>query len=121
MEKSHRPARAADGAPDNLKAAEAQSARLLAEAGQLQQHLEVLARQILTAQEEERKQMSLTLQDEIAQTLLGIHVRLLALQREASAGEADFQDEIAATRRQVLESVKIINGYAGELEIAYEG
>ena len=110
-----------EGADDNLKLSQAHAAKLLTEAGQLQQHLSELARQILTAQEEERKKMSLTLQDEIAQTLLGIHVRLLTLQREASAGEADFQDEIAATRRQVLESVKIINGYAGELEIAYEG
>ena len=119
-EKAHRLARATDGADHDPRATGAQAATLLAEAVELQQHLEALARQILTAQEEERKKMSLTLQDEIAQTLLGIHVRLLALQREVAAGGADFQNEIAATRQLVLESVKIINCYAGELDIPHE-
>ncbi len=115
--KTPRPARAAE---DNHMASEAQATTLLAEAGQLQEHLQALARQILTAQEDERRTMSLTLQDEIAQTLLGIHVRLLALQREVSASAGDFQNEIAATRRLVLESVTTINRYAGELDIAHE-
>ena len=116
VEQSHRPAVADDG----FGVGETQAATLLAEAGQLQAHLEALARQILTAQEEERRTMSLTLQDEVAQTLLGIHVRLLALQREASAGAENFQNEIAATRRLVLESVTTINRYAGELDQANE-
>ena len=67
-----------------LQTSEVESARLLEEAQQLQQHLQDLARRILTSQEEERRKMSLTLQDEIAQTLLGIQVRLLALQGEVS-------------------------------------
>ena len=118
-ERVHRLARGADGAAHDPRATEAQRT-MLVEAGELQQHLEALARQILTAQEEERKKMSLTLQDEISQTLLGIHLRLLALQREVAAGGADFPNEIAATRQLVLESVNIINRYAGELDIPHE-
>ncbi len=117
VEKTPRLARAADRC---LKPGTAQSATLLAEAGQLQEHLQALTRQILTAEEEERMTMSLTLQDEIAQTLLGIHVRLLALQREVSASAEDFQNEIAATQRLVLESVTTINRYAGKLNLANE-
>lgn len=109
-----------EGADDNLKLSQAHAAKLLTEAGQLQQHLSELARQILTAQEEERKKMSLTLQDEIAQTLLGIHVRLLALQREVSASAEDFRNEIATTQRLVRTSVKTINRYARELGTEHE-
>ncbi len=109
-----------EGADDNLKLSQAHATKLLTEAGQLQQHLSELARQILTAQEEERKKMSLTLQDEIAQTLLGIHVRLLALQREVSASAADFRNEIATTQRLVRTSVKTINRYARELGTEHE-
>ena len=91
-----------------LKASKSESSLLLAEARRLQEHLQALARQMLTAQEEERKRMSLTLQDEIAQTLLAIHVRLLALRKGLSVSTESFKKEIAITQRLVQESVKVV-------------
>ena len=101
-------------ADEGLKASKSESSRLLAEARRLQEHLQALARQILTAQEEERKRMSLTLQDEIAQTLLAFHVRLLALHKELSVSTESFKKEIAITQRLVQESVNVINRFADE-------
>jgi len=103
-----------------LRTSEDESARLLEEARQLQEHLQDLARRILTTQEEERRAMSLTLQDEIAQTLLGIHVRLLALQSEVSISTEGFQKEIAVTQRLVHKSVQTINRFARECGLSHE-
>jgi hypothetical protein len=50
------------------------------------------------------------LRDEIAQTLLGINVRLISLKKEAAA--EGLQKEIASTRRLVLKSMKSIKGFA---------
>lgn len=88
---------------------EAASGRLLKDSRLLEKQLQDMARRILSANEDERKKMSLHLHDEIAQTLLGIHVRLLALKREASANSASLGNEIAATRRLVAKSVKLIS------------
>lgn len=103
-----------------LQTSEVESARLLAEARQLQQHLQELARRILTSQEIERRKMSLALQDEIAQTLLGIQVRLLALQKEVSDSTSDFQKGIATTQRLVQKSVQTINRFARECGLSHE-
>jgi signal transduction histidine kinase len=107
-------------AEEALKASEAKSSRLLAEARRLQEHLQGLARRIIAAREEEHRVMSLTLQDEIAQTLLGIQMRLLALDCELSASTNTFKKEIATTQRLVQESVKTINRFAREFGVAYE-
>ena len=61
------------------------STRLLRESRRPQDHLRHLTHQILSAQETDRKKISRKLQDEVAQTLLGINVRLLTLKKEASA------------------------------------
>jgi len=107
-------------ADECLRTSEEESVRLLEEARRLQEHLQELARRILTAQEEERKRLSLTLQDEIAQTLLAIHVRLLALDRELSISTEGFKKEIATTQRLVQESVKTISRFALECGIQHE-
>jgi signal transduction histidine kinase len=51
----------------------------------VQERLRHLAHEILLAQEDERKKVSHELQDEIAQTLLGINVRLLSLKQDPPA------------------------------------
>ena len=50
---------------------------------QLQKHLRQLTHRVLVAQEDERLKLSHELRDEIAQTLLGINVRLLLLKQAA--------------------------------------
>src|ERR1700733_6310758 len=57
--------------------------KCLEESLQLQKRLRLLTHRMMAAQEDERKSVSRELQDEIAQTLLGINVRLLSLKREA--------------------------------------
>jgi len=101
-------------AVESLRASEAESARLLTEARELQTHLQDLARRILSAQEEERKAMSLTLRDDIAQTLLGIKLRLLALDTDLSVSTETFKKEIAITQELVQQSVKTIDRFARE-------
>jgi signal transduction histidine kinase len=62
-------------------------AKLLAETQRLQRHLRHLMRRSLSTQEAERKETSRQLRDEIAQTLLAIHVRLLGLNQAARSGK----------------------------------
>ena len=90
---------------------------LLKESLQLPEGLRHLTHKILLAQEKERQTISHQLQDEIAQTLLGIHVRLLTLKTAARGGAANLAKEIAGTQRLVEESVQLINRFARELDI----
>ena len=62
------------------------------------QHLRRLTHQILSAQEAERKKISHELRDEIAQTLLGINVRLLTLKRAAQGQPAQRLKKKSPTR-----------------------
>jgi len=103
-----------------LKLSELSAHELLSESRRLEAHLHGITHDILAANESERKQMSLQLQDEIAQTLLGIHVRLLALKKEAAASSANLAQEIATTQTLVEQSVQTIHRYAKEIGIAHE-
>jgi signal transduction histidine kinase len=91
--------------------------RLLKDSLQLQDGLRHLTHKILSAQEKERETISHQLQDEIAQTLLSIHVRLLSLKTAAKGNTANLTKEIASTQRLVEESVQSINRFARELDI----
>ena len=71
----------------------------------------------MVAQEDERKNLSHELQDEIAQTLLGINVRLLTLKKEAANDASGFKKEIASTQQLVDKSVKSIKRFAREFGI----
>ncbi len=62
-----------------LKKSERHYSQLLEKSERLQEQLRRLSRQILSAQEEERKEISRELHDVIAQSLTGINVRLAAL------------------------------------------
>jgi signal transduction histidine kinase len=87
---------------------------LLKESLALQEHLQRLTRRILSAQEDKRREIGHELQDEIAQTLLGINVRLLALKKAAAANAKGFKKEIARTQRLVYMSAKTIERFARE-------
>jgi signal transduction histidine kinase len=79
--------------------------------------LQCLTHQILSAQEDKRKKISRDLHDEIAQTLLGINVRLLTLKREAAINACGLKKEIASTQQLVDNSVKEIQRFAREFGI----
>lgn len=97
-----------------LKKSGKQHAKLLAESRRLREHLRHLTHEILSAQEDERQKISHQLHDEIAQTLLGINVRLLTLKNTAKANTAGLKKEIASTQRLVKQSLKTINRFAHE-------
>jgi signal transduction histidine kinase len=88
--------------------------KLLKDSLQLQEELRQLTHQVLAAQEEERKKISHELQDEIAQTLLGINVRLLSLKKEAKANTKGLKNEIASTQRLVVKSARSVRLAARE-------
>lgn len=95
-----------------LARSEKHSRKLLLESQRLQKHLQLLTHRILAAQEAKRGKISLNLQDEVAQTLLGINVRLLGLKQEAGRNAAGLRREISATRQLVDASLKSINRFA---------
>jgi signal transduction histidine kinase len=96
------------------------SKKLLQESHRLRKHLQHLAHQIISAQEDKRRGISRDLQNDIAQTLLGINVRLIALKKDAGANAKSLQKEIAGTRRIVDKSMKSIRRFAREVGKHYE-
>jgi signal transduction histidine kinase len=94
--------------------------KCLQESLQLQKRLRQLTHQVLAAQENERKKISHELQDEIAQTLLGINVRLLSLKQKARGNTKGLKNEIDKTQRLVLQSAKSVRLFAHELDIQHE-
>jgi signal transduction histidine kinase len=89
--------------------------KLLEESLALQKHLQYLTHEILAAQEDNRKKLSHDLQDEIAQTLLGINVRLLTVKKAAGDQDKALQKKIANTQRLVDVSVKRVEQFAREV------
>jgi signal transduction histidine kinase len=89
----------------------------LKESLQLQIRLRQLTHRALTVQEDERKKISCELQDEIAQTLLGINVRLLSLKQQGRRNAKGLKNGLASTQRLVLKSARSVRQFARELDI----
>ncbi len=98
-----------------LKTAGVDYARLLKESLRLQDGLRQLTHQVLRAQEDERKKISHELQDNVAQALLGINVRLCSLKHEARTSNKGFKNDIASTQRLVAKSAKFVQMVVGRL------
>jgi signal transduction histidine kinase len=107
-------------AEEALKRSGEHYAKLLEESHRLQKYLRHLTHRIILAQEHERKKISRELQDEIAQTLLGIHVRLLALRTGAAAHAFDLKKEVASTQGLVGELEEFMARYTHKLGINHE-
>jgi signal transduction histidine kinase len=101
-----------------LKKSERHYSQLLEQSDRLQEQLRRLSRQILSAQEDERKKISRELHDVIAQTLTGINIRLATLKKEASFNTKGLDRNIARTQRLVEKSVNIVHQFARELRPA---
>ena len=91
--------------------------KCLEESLELQKRLRQLTHQVIAAQEDERRKISLELQDEIAQTLLGINVRLLTLKQGDQNNTKSLKNEIASTQRLVVKSARTVRRYAHKLEV----
>lgn len=81
----------------------------------MQKKLRELTRQIISAQEEERKEISRELHDEVVQTLVGINVQLAALSKASPGGLRTLKAKIARTQRLVENSVSAVHRFAREL------
>ncbi|MCX6894184.1 MAG: histidine kinase [Verrucomicrobia bacterium] len=88
--------------------------KCLEESLQLQKRLRQLTHRVMATQEDERQSISRELQDEIAQTLLGINVRLLSLKQEARRNTKGLKNEIASTQRLVAKSARSVRRVARE-------
>jgi len=91
--------------------------KCLEESLQLQERLRELTHRVLAAQEDERKHISGELRDEIAQTLVGINVRLLSLKKGGRSNLKGLKNDIASAQRLVVMSAKSVRRFARELEI----
>ena len=78
--------------------------------------MRLLSRQLLSAQEEERKKISRELHDVIGQTLTGINVRLASLEKSGhDRSTKTLERKIARTQALVQHSVQIVHRFAREL------
>jgi signal transduction histidine kinase len=93
-------------------------ATLLKESLHMQESLRTLTHQVLAAHEKERTNISRELQDEIAQTLLGINVRLLLLKQDARSNTRGLKNEIAGTQQLVAKSAQSVRRAARKFENA---
>lgn len=107
---SHR--RKAEG---SLKRSERENSKSLVKSNILKDQLRILSRQILCAQEEERKKISRELHDVVAQALMGINVHLANLKTEAGNNTKGLSRSINLTQKMVTKSAHIVHEFAREL------
>jgi signal transduction histidine kinase len=105
-------------AQETLKHSEQHQKQLLEQSRYMQEQLRHLSRQVLWAQEEERKRISRELHDVVAQTLTGINLRLATLRKEAGMSPRHFTRNIIRTQKLVEKSVNLVHQFARELRPA---
>ncbi|HEY5552559.1 MAG TPA: histidine kinase, partial [Opitutaceae bacterium] len=98
-----------------LRRSEQRSMGLLDDSRRLQEQLRNMAHQILRTQEEERKQISRELHDEISQILVGINVHLSLLRETPATIPQELRQKIGVTQRLVQKSVDIVHEFARRL------
>jgi PAS domain S-box-containing protein len=74
-----------------------------------------LSREILLAQEDERKRISRELHDTVLQTLVGISVHLSSLKPKSADDPMKLRQKIAQTQRLVDKSLAMVHRFAVEL------
>ncbi len=100
---------------NSLRTRESTTSQLLQKSRVMQDELRLLSRRLLSIQEEERMRISRELHDVIAQTLVGINVRLATLRLQSTADAKNFQKKIATTQELLEKSMGIVHRFAIDL------
>jgi len=98
-----------------LKKSKKHQADLLQQSHRMQEQLRHLSREVLRAQEEERKRVSRELHDVIGQALTSINLRLSALKKDAVLDPKSIEKNVVHTQQMVEHSVNIVHRFAREL------
>jgi signal transduction histidine kinase len=98
-----------------LKRSEHRLRHSLEESRHMRDQLRLLSRQLIFAQEEERKRISRELHDVIAQTLAGVNVRLATLKADAAMNLQERKQSITRTQELLEQLVKVVHQFALEL------
>ncbi len=105
-------------AEEALKKSMQQQKVLLGQSRQMQEQLRYLSHRILLEQEEQRREISRELHDELSQILVGINVHLAALKAESMVSTKGFSKKITHTQQLVKKSVNIVHRFARQLRPA---
>jgi signal transduction histidine kinase len=100
---------------DSLRTRESTTSQLLLKSRLMQDEFRLLSRRLLSIQEEERMRISRELHDVIAQTLVGINVRLATLRPQSTADTKNFQKKIETTQELLEKSMGIVHRFAIDL------
>jgi signal transduction histidine kinase len=98
-----------------LRRSEQHYTRLLEQSRHFQEELRRVSHQILSAHEEERKQISRELHDEIGQSLTGINITLETLTKAATVNTRGLKKKIARTQQLVEKSMQAVHRFARQL------
>jgi len=98
-----------------LQKSQTKQNELLAETQHMNEQMQHLSRQVLQAQESERKRISRELHDVIVQTLTGINVQLTSLRKNAAHNIKGLDRNIVRTQELVEKSVASVHKFAREL------
>lgn len=108
------------GSEQSLKKRGKRQTIVMARLHRLQKDLRNLAHSCLSKQEKARKQASVGLHDDVAQALIAVDLRLLALKKAASAGTLALRKEIVDTQRLVRESLGKLGRFTREFGVHNE-
>jgi len=99
----------------SLRKSEQRAHQLLGHSRNLQNKLRQMSHQILLVQENQRKEISRELHDEISQLLLSINLHLAIFDSDAAINPKSIRRRITRVRWLVEKSVKVVHDFAREL------
>jgi two-component system sensor histidine kinase DegS len=101
-----------------IKRNKLESHHLFLESELMQEKLRHLTHQLISAQEEERREISRELHDGIVQKLIGINIALSALNAGNSGDKSTWKSKVVRVQRMVLNSINELHRFAHDLRPA---
>jgi PAS domain S-box-containing protein len=101
-----------------LKQSEGNARRLLRESIKMQRQLRNMSHRLLQVQEEQRKEISRELHDQISQTLIGINIHMTTFAKAVKSDPRNAIQSTAPIRRLVTKAVETVHKFAQDLRPA---